>query len=195
MANNKQLFTSKWLVAVMLAVGGILLVYALLRGSSDSSIPGWVPVNEPLNKALESLTSPSEASTAVEVQEITTPESTTYNANTRPESSQLKSSQSENSQLESSQPENSQPENSQPESTQPENSQPGNQSALIDLNHATQAELETLPGIGPSKARAIMAYREENKGFRKVEQLLEVKGIGEKMLERVLALVRVTEMK
>jgi competence protein ComEA len=185
MANNKQMFTSKWLVAVMLAVGGILLVYALLRGSSDSSIPGWVPVNEPLNKALESLTSPSEASTAVEVQEISTPESTTYNANTRPESSQ-----SENSQLESSQPENS-----QPESTQPENSQPGNQSALIDLNHATQADLETLPGIGPSKARAIMAYREENKGFRKVEQLLEVKGIGEKMLERVLALVRVTEMK
>ena len=53
----------------------------------------------------------------------------------------------------------------------------------INLNHATQSELETLNGIGPSKAEAIISYREENGLFQTVEDVLEVSGIGEKTLE------------
>ena len=51
---------------------------------------------------------------------------------------------------------------------------------MIDLNNATSAQLETLPGIGPSLAGAIIAERERRGGFRSVNELREVRGIGEK---------------
>ncbi|TCJ12931.1 helix-hairpin-helix domain-containing protein [Parasulfuritortus cantonensis] len=50
--------------------------------------------------------------------------------------------------------------------------------AAVDLNTATQAELEAVKGIGPSKAKAIIAYREKNGGFKSVEELAKVKGFG-----------------
>ena len=53
----------------------------------------------------------------------------------------------------------------------------------IRINYATQQEIEALSGIGPSKAAAIIQYREEHGLFKKVEDLLEVSGIGEKTLE------------
>nr|WP_239585920.1 helix-hairpin-helix domain-containing protein [Bacillus mesophilus] len=60
-----------------------------------------------------------------------------------------------------------------------------NSSALININVAEQAELETLPGIGPSKAAAIIAYREENGSFKTIEDLGLVSGIGDKSLEKL----------
>jgi competence protein ComEA len=53
-------------------------------------------------------------------------------------------------------------------------------SALVNLNSATPAELETLPGIGPTLAEAILAERERRGGFRSVNELRDVRGIGEK---------------
>lgn len=53
----------------------------------------------------------------------------------------------------------------------------------VNLNTATQAELEALPGIGPSKARAIIEYRETEGGFGTAEELQEVTGIGPKTWE------------
>lgn len=53
----------------------------------------------------------------------------------------------------------------------------------VNLNTATQAELEALPGIGPSKARAIIEYRETEGGFGTTEELQEVTGIGPKTWE------------
>lgn len=53
----------------------------------------------------------------------------------------------------------------------------------LRINYATKEELETLSGIGPSKAEAIMKHREENGLFQTPEDLLEVSGIGEKTLE------------
>lgn len=61
----------------------------------------------------------------------------------------------------------------------------------ININTATQAELELLPGIGPKKAEAIIQYREEIGGFVCVEELLEVSGIGEKTLAKILEYVTV----
>jgi competence protein ComEA len=53
----------------------------------------------------------------------------------------------------------------------------------VKVNYAEQEELETLSGIGPSKAEAIISYREEHGFFQTPEDLLQVSGIGEKTLE------------
>ena len=52
--------------------------------------------------------------------------------------------------------------------------------ALVNLNSATSAELESLPGIGPTLAEAILAERERRGGFRSVNELRDVRGIGDK---------------
>ena len=55
----------------------------------------------------------------------------------------------------------------------------------VSLNDATEAELQTLPGIGPSKAAAIVNYREETGSFQSIDELVNVSGIGEKTLEKL----------
>ena len=57
---------------------------------------------------------------------------------------------------------------------------------VVHLNTATEAELETLPGIGPAKARAILEYRETHGKFTSYEALLEVDGIGPATLEALM---------
>ncbi len=64
-------------------------------------------------------------------------------------------------------------------------------SGLIDLNTASQAQLEELPGIGPALASAIIEYRETSGGFERVEDLLNVPRIGEATLARLRPLVSV----
>jgi competence protein ComEA len=54
----------------------------------------------------------------------------------------------------------------------------------VDLNHATFGQLCTLPGIGPKKARAIMAHRKK-RPFSRITQLVRVKGIGPRTLARL----------
>ncbi|QGS68904.1 ComEA family DNA-binding protein [Oceanobacillus sp. 143] len=58
-------------------------------------------------------------------------------------------------------------------------------SGKVRINYATQEEIENLNGIGPSKAQAIIAHRDEHGFFQTVEDLLEVSGIGEKTLENM----------
>jgi competence protein ComEA len=53
----------------------------------------------------------------------------------------------------------------------------------LNINSADVSELQTLSGVGPSKAQSIILYREENGPFTSIEQLLEVRGIGEKTIE------------
>lgn len=57
--------------------------------------------------------------------------------------------------------------------------------AAVDLNTATQAQLETLNGVGPAKARAIIDWRTRNGAFRTVDELDQVPGFGHAMVERI----------
>lgn len=56
---------------------------------------------------------------------------------------------------------------------------------VVDLNTATETELEALPGVGPATARAIVEHRERIGVFATVDQLLDVRGIGEVKLEQI----------
>jgi competence protein ComEA len=54
----------------------------------------------------------------------------------------------------------------------------------VNLNTATVAELQGLPGVGPSRAEAIVAYR-ERRPFRRIEELMRIRGIGRKTFRRL----------
>lgn len=67
----------------------------------------------------------------------------------------------------------------------------GASGGLVNVNTATAAELETLPGIGEVTAQAIIDYRTENGPFSTVDELLDVTGIGDVTLENIRELVTV----
>lgn len=81
---------------------------------------------------------------------------------------------------------------SKEEHTNPEgNSSGGNVQGKVRINYATQEEIETLNGIGPAKAQAIIQYREEHGFFQSPEDLLNVSGIGEKTLQNFIDQIQV----
>jgi competence protein ComEA len=61
----------------------------------------------------------------------------------------------------------------------------------IDLNAATARDLEALPGIGARTAQRILEYRQKAGGFKKIEELMNVRGIGEKSFLRLKPLVTI----
>jgi competence protein ComEA len=65
--------------------------------------------------------------------------------------------------------------------------------APVNLNAATVEQLATLPGIGPKVAERILEYRTKNGGFKKIEELMNVKGIGEKSFLKIKPLVSVAK--
>ena len=66
---------------------------------------------------------------------------------------------------------------------------PASAQAAVNLNTATLAQLEGLPGIGRATAERILEYRQKSGGFKKIEELMNVKGIGEKSFLKLKALV------
>ncbi len=74
---------------------------------------------------------------------------------------------------------------------------PGNSSnptEKLDINLATQEQLERLPGIGPSKAADILAYRQNQGRFVTIEDIQNVPGIGPAMFEKIRDLIFVSEL-
>lgn len=65
------------------------------------------------------------------------------------------------------------------------------QNNKININTATQTELETLPGIGPSTAAKIINYRKENGKFANIEDIKKVSGIGDSKYEKIKNLIKI----
>lgn len=58
-------------------------------------------------------------------------------------------------------------------------------SAAVNLNTATQSELESVKGLGPAKAKAIIAHRDAKGGFKSVDELDQVKGFGKASIDKL----------
>jgi competence protein ComEA len=67
--------------------------------------------------------------------------------------------------------------------------------AVVNLNTATATQIATLPGVGEKAAQRIIEYREKNGGFKKIEELMTIKGIGEKSFLKLKPLVTVAPEK
>ena len=67
--------------------------------------------------------------------------------------------------------------------------------APVNLNTATAEQLATIPGVGPKMAERIIDYRQKNGGFKKVEDLMNVSGVGEKSFLKMKPLITVTAAK
>jgi len=66
---------------------------------------------------------------------------------------------------------------------------------LLDINSATVEQLQQLPGVGEKIAARIVKYRDKHGLFSKIEDLLNVEGIGEKKLEKIKPLIKIEEPK
>jgi|RhiMetdeSRZDD1v2_1073273.scaffolds.fasta_scaffold3392931_1 competence protein ComEA len=84
---------------------------------------------------------------------------------------------------------------SQSQSSQSSSPAQPSAAAPLNLNTATVTELAKLPGIGPAVAARIVEHRQKNGGFKKIEELMNVKGIGEKTFLKLKSLVTVTPPK
>jgi len=67
----------------------------------------------------------------------------------------------------------------------------GTAASPVNLNSASIAQLQTLPGIGASTAQRIVDYRQKNGSFKKIEELMNVKGIGEKSFLKLKPLITI----
>ncbi|MBW5444957.1 hypothetical protein GE107_02610 [Cohnella sp. CFH 77786] len=173
-----------WLVA---SAGAAVLLYLLLA-PEDRGIPGWQPVNGSLQATLaaESGQAESTAPTAASSPGLAAPAPSAPAGG--PAATPAEPVPSAGS---TAAPSAAAAESSGREPVSAPVAKPA--AGLLDLNAATESELDGLPGIGPSKAKAIAAYRDARSGFRSVDELLQVKGIGTKLLERIRPLVTVAQ--
>jgi competence protein ComEA len=77
----------------------------------------------------------------------------------------------------------------------PAAAKPASTPAIVNLNTATAADLEGLPGIGAKTAARIVEYRQKNGPFKKIEDLMNVRGVGEKNFLKLKAQIAVAPAK
>ncbi|WEK53094.1 MAG: helix-hairpin-helix domain-containing protein [Candidatus Cohnella colombiensis] len=164
----------------LIGVGMILIIYSLFFTRSNDAIPGWEPVAAQLKLTLESLHPErpvdqgnlNSSSTPTPSEIVKAPAPVVVSNEPLYDGGNVSSTQLPNVPVPVS------------EANEVE-------AHLVNLNSATQAQLEDLPGIGAAKAKAIIAYRELHQGFRAVNELLKVKGIGPKIYEKLSSLVKI----
>lgn len=143
------------LAAVCIIAAATLLAAALFQPKRPSK-EEWVPLNEAVEAALAAMEKPDTNTIEMNIAEDVTVEEKSVQEND--------------------------------EDVEKVNKKEAEQRAAkgkLDINRATAAELDTLNGIGPSKAQAIIEDREQNGKFTAINDLLRVKGIGEKLLSGI----------
>lgn len=165
------------IVAVLAIAGAALLAAALFR--PETRLPeGWEPVNRQLSEALHTYEIGSKLPGAVGQEDQSSLQQT--------EGVQAVSTEQKNgAAVVIADTERAVNDEQSAEQSQKEDAALNADSGLLNINRASAAQLEQLPGIGPAKARAIIEDRDRNGPFRKVEELTRVKGIGDKLLEKV----------
>lgn len=159
-----------WLMFALVCVGVSMLVFAWIRSSSASEIAGWTPLNDAMERTIAS--NPLEEVKSNDASSI-----------------QVPNVQIEN--IEAASPSTTPAQNSQVTNDTSQSDtkvEPAN--GLIPVNTATKEQLMELPGIGESKAKAIIAYREAHGKFASIDELRNVKGIGPKVFAKLKPLVR-----
>lgn len=178
--SNKQL-----LLAAIFIMAAVILLAAAMMEPKQTAAGEWVPLNDAVETALASLAKSNEEGGAEE------PGNKLRTAKAISQTAQLASSDPEA--IESTGSDMAAPENPEAEAIASGKAQAeaetgtkaeaeANEEGRLDINQATAAELDRLKGIGPSKAQAIVQDRDENGKYASVEDLLRVKGIGEKLL-------------
>ncbi|MBP1992893.1 ComEA family DNA-binding protein [Paenibacillus eucommiae] len=190
-------------VPFLLAAISVLLIFVLVRqfgqGGYESAM-GFSPVNEQMSQLIDQTSKNS-------VQNKASNANANPNPNPNPKSELKLVVPAENKSSAppdeftagtpaakaSAQPNTAAPQStaSGMNSTNKEDSANKKEEDRLDLNAATLEQLDDLPGIGESKAKAILAYRLQQGSFKNVEQLIEVKGIGPKMLAKLIPYVYV----
>jgi competence ComEA-like helix-hairpin-helix protein len=82
-----------------------------------------------------------------------------------------------------------------PQDAPPPPPAPGGKGPAVNLNTATASDLESVPGVGPSLAARIIEYRQKNGAFKKLDDLMNVRGIGEKSFLKLKPYIIVTPAK
>jgi competence protein ComEA len=164
---------NRWAALALLAAG-TLLAAALWPRPGGGQAPDWQPVNAKLAAALDAAAGsgdplPAKAKEA----EPSDTASAASSADRIPQAPAAPATPSANQ--------------AAPSAAAAQASEPAaaEGSQRIDLNAADAGLLDTLPKIGPAKARAIVEYRSQHGPFRSVDDLLEVKGIGPKLLAEI----------
>lgn len=153
------------LIAAVSAVIGAGIMLFAIGGIKPSGIEGWTAVNQEMRTALESQATLESSSTQSS--------GGTQQAGKRVQAGQTK-------QIEQSEQTGRNKQTDQSEQ-QFQDEQPGR----ISINTATADELQDIPGIGEKKALAIIEYRKVHGSFTSLSELSNVKGIGEKILEKM----------
>ncbi|MEK0312927.1 ComEA family DNA-binding protein [Cohnella sp. 56] len=173
------------------AAAAVLLAWGWMK-PADGEVPGWQPVNQPLAAAVAAVAAPAAAEAGVSV---TVPAAA--GADKAPAGSANPAASDEAAPKADSPPPvppaaaAGQAQAPSAAAAPSSAAAPGVQAAsgLLDINTATAAELDELPGIGAAKAAAIIAYREAHGRFGSAEELKRVKGIGDKLLDKLRPLV------
>lgn len=186
-------FFHQWKASGAVALAGAaILAGALISPGGKASVPGWKPVNDQVMAALDAAASPSLNQATASPTPAGSSAPFVAAAGDEPPSASAAAVASPSVSAPPAPPSApsapATPLFSPPASAA---SPPSNAAGLLNLNAATAEQLDELKGIGPSKAKAIVSYREQNGPFRSVEDLLNVKGIGEKLLAGIRADVTV----
>jgi competence ComEA-like helix-hairpin-helix protein len=192
----------KFLYVSMVVCFAVFVVWPFVAGGRSSMIQtGFEPVNAQIEALIVEgeetalATSSASASPATHSSPVTSESPTTSTPGESPAASITNITEPPPSKLkESPNPDASRsPDpNPNPNAIAIASPSPSPSHGLLDLNTATLKQLNDLPGIGESKARAILDYRKDKGRISKVEELTEVKGIGDKMLEKLKPFVYVT---